>query len=148
MSKRRVIVCERTGIWATVLARALSGDAHLVQVRGLAECVGRLREAPASVVALEVSRASLAAALEFLGELPLRYARARAIVLCAGELGGWELPLREAGALHVVASPRELAGLRRTIVGHFDRVGSVPTDLAARVWESLPWSDAATTLKG
>ena len=145
MSIPRVIVCERTGIWATVLARQLPRDVRLMQVRGLRECAAQLSDAPTSLLAVELSPTGVADVLDFVSRLPARFPQARVVVLADHGLQACEQPLREAGAVHFVASPRELGGLERTISNHFAGLATTHNDFAESVWDRLPWSDAATT---
>jgi hypothetical protein len=53
--------------------------------------------------------------------------------------------LREAGAVHFTVSPRSLPGWTRSVVRHFERLPAPRANLAADVWNTLPWSDVATT---
>ena len=55
-----------------------------------------------------------------------------------------ETLLREAGALWFAASPRELAGVGRTVLNHLARLPAARGNFADHVWEALPWADAAT----
>jgi hypothetical protein len=144
LMKTSVILWERTGIWATAMSRQLSDDVPLVQVRGHDECLRELAAAPASVVALELTVANLAQMADLCGEIVARYPYAAAVVLGTPELANCDPLVREAGALHYFASPRELAGWRQTVLNHIERIPTGAGDIAESVWHSLPWSDAAT----
>ncbi len=139
-----VIVCERRGHWAAALRRELSSDVRLRETRSLAECAAALAAAPTSVLALELVPRNLAGVLELVGEMASRFPQARAVILADHAMQSCEGPLREAGALHFVASPRELAGLGRTVRNHLASLPSVQAGFAEAVWEALPWGDVST----
>ncbi len=144
VSKPQIIICERSGIWATVLGRHLPRDVQVLQTRGLDECASALAAAPAALVALELTHGNLAGVLDLLGELPARFPLARVIVLGEHELRACEPLVREAGAVGFFASPRDLAGLRQTAQNHFAQLPARQADFAESVWAALPWSDATT----
>ncbi len=145
LSKPRLIICERTGCWATAFARQLPDAVRLVQTRGLAECAAELAAAPASLLALEVTTGNLASVVELLVELAARFPAARAVVLADTETRLCEDLLREAGAIHVFDSPRKLEGMRATIRNHLAHAGTADVGFAESVWDALPWREAAST---
>ncbi|MGD9720281.1 MAG: hypothetical protein AB7O59_07385 [Pirellulales bacterium] len=150
MSVAQVILCERTGIWATVLRGQLSPEVHLVQPGDLAtaesmatvECL--LAARPGSVVALALTKSNRAAVLKIVCRLNAQYPRACTIILAESAMASWELLFREAGAVHFCASPRDVSGISQTLENHFRRQPSPTTDLAQSIWDELPWRDAAT----
>jgi hypothetical protein len=144
MNQSCVIVCERTLRWATAIRRHLGSDIRLRQTRGLGECAHELAAAPASLLALEVTRENLSGVLTLLSDLGRKFPLARAMVLAERGLEPYEWLLREAGAVHFTTSPREPDELARLATRHVNRVGVSETHWAARIWSSLPWSDAAT----
>ncbi len=144
MSMPHVIVCERTGTWAAAIRRQLPLDIRMRQTRGLAECVAELAEAPMSLLVLELTAQNLAGVLEVLGRLPGRFPLAQAIVVSDSRLKHSEWLVREAGAIYIAPSSRELAGLEETVRNHLRCVPATRAGFAAEVWDALPWGDAAT----
>jgi hypothetical protein len=148
MNNPSVIVCERSGIWATSLARHLGPEIRLRQTRGLEECVRQLAAAPASLLALEVSRGNLPGGLALLVDVGRRFPASRSIVLAERGCERYEWLLREAGAVHFSVSPRESESLARLAVRHFG-LATVPLadecrgDVTSQIWDALPWNDVA-----
>jgi hypothetical protein len=145
MTKAQVILCERGAAWAAAVAGQLPPDVRLRQTRAVGECVSVLAEAPTSLLAVELTSQNLARVLATMDEVSRKFPQARVVVLAQRGLEGYEWLLREAGALHFTASPRELAGFEALARRHFERVPGPPTaTLAAQVWDALPWNDVAT----
>ena len=142
MKTQAVIVCERRGTWATALSRRLHDAAELRQTRGLDECIRDLDAAPASLLVLELARENLAGVVRLLGQLERRYPMARAIVVAPRELESYEVLMREAGAVHFATSPRDCRGLAEIANRHIPMVAVREPQLAAGLWEALPWGDA------
>ena len=81
MSTRQVILCERNGIWATLLRGRLSPEVRLLQPGDLESVEGLLAAEPASALALSLTRSNHAALLELLCRVTTRYPRACPIIL-------------------------------------------------------------------
>jgi hypothetical protein len=149
-----LILCERTPRWATAWRRwADDGDGHqdhprLVEVRSLAQCEAALDESPGAVVALAIDLAGSDRILGLLNTWRNRFARARVVVLASVEWRDAELALREAGAVHVVYSPRRLAATARLARRHFARqTAHEPAGaLEEQIWNRLPWSRYAAAI--
>ena len=144
-AKPRLIVCERTGIWAVRLRTHLPREIPLRQTRLLDECVDELGRAPGSLVVLEVSAANLQNVLGLAAELGCQFPQARWAAVAERGNASYEGLLREAGAVHFATSPRTADVLARLAVRHAARVPQPRMSLAARIWESLPWHEAATS---
>ncbi len=144
MKTPEVILGERTGIWAAAMLRNMPNGVRLVQTRTRAECLRQVALAPTSLVALELTRANLADVVALTRDITAAHPWSAVVVLAAPELAVCEPLMREAGALHVVASPRELEGWRQTVTKHFGRIPMSAGEFAESIWDSLPWSDAAT----
>lgn len=143
MNTPGVIVCERTGKWATALERHLPPAVRLRQTRSLGECVGVLATAPASLLALEVTRENLASLLSVLGDLGHKFPLARALVLADRGWERYQWLFREAGAVHFSVSPRESEALARLARRHLGRITPPREDLATQIWDALPWNEVA-----
>ena len=79
MNKPCLVICERNGTWALALARRLAPTIELQQTRSLAESLEVVSAAPASVLAVEMTRDNLprvltllvdVTAVDFLGRAP------------------------------------------------------------------------------
>lgn len=144
-AKPRLIVCERTGIWAARLRPHLPPEMPVRQTRSLDECVEELGRAPGSLLVLEVSAANLRNVLQRTAELDRQFPLARWAAVAERGYASFEGLLREAGALHFATSPRTADVLARVAVRHAARVPQPRTSLSAQIWESLPWHEAATS---
>jgi hypothetical protein len=142
--KPGVIVCERKGAWAAGLRRHLPREVRLRETRVLADCASALAEAPGSLVVLELTLAHLDGVLEFLGDVESRYPLAAVVVVADRSLEPYEGLFREAGAVHFATSPRTADALARLAARHLARLPQQTGTLAARIWTSLPWPEAAT----
>jgi len=117
---REVIVFEREPWWAPELRRQFFGEAipvrHCVEVPGVAEAVGRNREAVivASLPGREPECADL------IRELP----HAGTIVVADARTAELEVPLREAGADSFVLAPLSGEELCRRIRRWWSGIGS------------------------
>jgi hypothetical protein len=144
MSSARLIVCEKTGRWAAALRRALKGQsAAIVPVRSLTQCQATLNAAPASLAAVEVTAANLAASVEFFTQTA-RHPLARLAALIPAELAGAELLLREAGAVDVLISLAQAPRLARLFVRQQRLSPAADRSFQQLVAERLPWPALAS----
>ena len=140
----RIVVCESDSSWAVALRReAGSLPVSIHETRSLEECRRLLDEHPASFLVVQLTRAGLEELLGFLARTTRDYPRARVAVVAGRELAAAEWLVREAGAVHFVASPRQLTGLVRTAHRHCEAVPRPRLSLAEEVWAGLPWSREA-----
>lgn len=105
----RLILCERTDRWAAVWRGLL--DAQQLpfwEVRSLAEASARLREAPASVVAVACRADRIEPVCHWLRATTRAHAGTRAMVLAAPELRAADCVFRAAGAHLVLDDPLQL----------------------------------------
>lgn len=96
---------------------------------------------PASVVALAVSVDRFGERLRWLAELGWGFPRSRCVVLAAPELGQVETVFREAGAVEVVYSVREIELVLNVARRHIDRAPEPRLTHTKRILAGLPWSD-------
>jgi hypothetical protein len=143
MNRPCVIVCERSGKWAAALRPCLPVEIPLRQTRGLGECALELAAAPSSLLAVELNRENAAGVLSLLNTVGRRFPLAVALVLAERGLESHEWLLREAGAVHFTTSPREADDVARLALRHFSRQAAPAQSLATRIWDALPWSEAA-----
>ena len=137
----KLIVCESGSSWTVGLRReAGTWPIRIHETRSIEECRRLLDAHPASFLVLELTRAGLEGLLRFLARIGRDYPWARAAVVAPREMAAAEWLLREAGAVHFVASPRQLAGLVRTARRHCQAAAQPRRSPAEEIWASLPWS--------
>ena len=143
----RLIVCERTGRWAVALRRELTeAGVRVWETRSLADCWDELASSPASFLILELAR-NPRPLLDRLARLPRTFAAARAAVISDRSLAHYEWLLREAGAVHFVCSPRELAPLARIVCRHLAQAPASPKTLTEQIWAELPWGEQGSEIR-
>lgn len=142
MNQPRVILCERSGNWAIALRRHLPADSTLRQTRGLGEILGELAQSPAALVLVELTGRNCLGVLTLLEQMAGRYPRSATVVLAQRPTEEQRWLMYEAGAVHVVDSPREVGPLAALARRHFARSPAAPAPLAERIWQQLPWADA------
>src|SRR5690349_16486376 len=105
MSNCRLIICEKTSHWGPLLRWRLGRrQRQVVETRSLAGCEAALVEAPASLVAVEVTAGNLEAAFDFLSSVRRRFPRAAVVVFLAPDVEQARLMLLEAGAIETITS--------------------------------------------
>lgn len=144
-SQVRLIVCERRGLWAALIRLGLPPEFPLRETRSLAECRAELAAAPASVLVVEITPARLSGTLDLVADAPRLFPLASIVVVGPRDSASCESLVREAGAVHFTTSPSAAAEIARLTLRHAERVPRPRTSLAAQIWESLPWPEAATT---
>jgi hypothetical protein len=138
-SAAKLIVCERTGLWAVALRRELAeAGVRVWETRTLADCRDELIESPASFAVVELG-ANPAGLLRLLARQPRQFPTARMAVVADRSRAGYEWLMREAGAVHFLCSPRQIAVLGRLACRHLAEVPPPQQSLAERIWTSLPW---------
>ena len=136
----RLIVCERTGRWAVTLRRELAeAGVRVWETRTLADCWTELAASPASLVVLELG-GDVAGLLGRMARGPREFPQARLAVVADRGLAGYEWLMREAGAVHFVASPRQVGTLAQLACRHLAQAPPPQQSLTERIWASLPWA--------
>ena len=139
-SAAKLIVCERTGRWAVALRRELAEPGVRVwETRTLADCRDELIANPASFAVIELG-ANVAGLLRLMAVQQRQFPAARLAVVANRSQAGYEWLMREAGAVHFLCSPREVAVLARLACRHLAEVPAPQQSLAERIWASLPWA--------
>jgi hypothetical protein len=139
-SLARWIVCEREGRWAVALRRESADQGERVyETRTIAECWEMLARWPASFVVVELTRSNARALLERMESAGRDFPQARVAVVAERALASCEWWMREAGAVHFVVSPREVAPLARIAVRHLKAAPRRKSSLTERIWAALPW---------
>lgn len=135
-----IIVCEKSGQWATALRRVLArDDCRLVETRSLAECWQELARGPAAVVVLEVTPANWQAVVARLSALTRRASRTTVVVVGTRDMRPCEPAVREAGAVWLAFSPQQLTAGGPLIQRRLQQATPVATGVKAAIWNRLPW---------
>ena len=135
----RLIVCERSGGWAVALRRELAAAVRVRESRSLADCWEMLAAAPASFVVVELTPGNAALLLRQMARLQGDFPLARVAVVADRSLGCYQWPMREAGAVHFVCSPRQSGPLARLAARHLAQAPAPQRSLTQQIWASLPW---------
>lgn len=140
----RLIVCEKTNHWAVALRGVLWGSGiRVYETRHWAECWQELASTPATLLALELRSTNLEETVRGLAESRRCYPRSGAVVLTRREMRDCEWVLREAGALAVVFSPRDLPPLVRLAKYFCKQPSASSASFRDWVWDRIPWNDSA-----
>jgi hypothetical protein len=139
-SAARLIVCERTGRWAVALRRELADvGVRIWETRTLADCRDELLANPASFAVIELGP-KVGGLLRLLASQPRQFPAARLAVVANRSQATYEWLIREAGAVHFVCSPRQVAVLARLACRHLAEAPPPQQSFAERIWASLPWA--------
>lgn len=144
MTLTRLIVCERTGRWAVALRAALAGlHVRPYEVRSVPDACEALSRWPASLLVIEFTRGNARAVLDCLTTRAERFPLARIAIVAERRYAPYEWPLREAGALHFVCSPRALGAFHTIVARHWAQAPRVERSPTEQIWHSLPWGREA-----
>jgi len=143
--KAELIVCERTGRWATALRRELGNRPIRVhETRSLTECWHLLAENPAGFAVVELADRVLDELLGRMSRLETDFPFVRVAVVADRALADYERLIREAGAVHFTCSPRLLRPLAELAARHLDQVPEPDRSPAETIWSTLPWKAQAS----
>lgn len=155
-----LIFCERSGRWAAAWRIAwrrrptrgeTSAEIRLLETRSPSECLEAVAAAPAAFVVLELTAADCDRTLELLFEISSRHRQAATAVAAERSMNAYQWLARELGAVHFLASPRELAPLADICERFAEqsawrfaeqsawRRPAAELDFERSVWASLPW---------
>jgi len=149
MQNPGIVVCEKTGRWADALRLALTRPmpdmrlrvADVRETRSLDECGEAVESSPESVVVVEARGSNLSMLPSWIANLCRRFPRALVVAVADRELGAIRPLLREAGAAHVVFSPRMLRPALRMADRHLATARPSESNLYTEIYASLPWAE-------
>ena len=145
-SAARLILCERQGNWATALVRTdRNVRDFLYETRSLQQMREALESSPRSFLGIELTETNFDTVLDMLIWLPQSYPQAMAVILTNRCLRGYEWVLRQAGAIDVLVSDRNLRSLIEMARRHIDLTTLVSPNLVQNIWQRLPWQSQRTT---
>jgi hypothetical protein len=137
----RLIVCEATGTWGIGLRRALQNVSwRIIETRSARDCFWQLAQHPVSIVAWEGAIERADALVGHLLHQNRFFPRCSAVVLCDRAAARFHSLWREAGAIHVVHSPRELDRMKKLVARHPIPLIARPESLEESIWKELPWN--------
>ena len=143
-SPARLIVCERSGSWSAALRGELAATGvRLWECRSLPEAWDGLAQTPAAFVIAEADRENLGSLLRRMAWFSRDFPRARIAVVAHRDMARFEWLVREAGAVHFLASPRRLTPLAGLAVRHLSNVPLPSQTVVQRIWAGLPWGPPA-----
>lgn len=142
MAFARFLVCETSNRWTVALRWGLAGNhSPLVVAQNLDDCWKTLESSPASFVALELNESNLESIVQRLQDLRSGFPLARAAVMCDRSLASCQWLVREAGAVHVAVSTRDMSTITRLADRHFAQVRRPEVGIRQSVWDRLAWQD-------
>ncbi len=144
MNESSVVVCEKTGRWAAAIRRALRPASGLCETRSWQACLQELRTQTAALVALEVLPENAESVCRRLAEVTGRFRQVHVVLLADRSLQTAEWLLREAGAVHVLFSPRDIIRLRPMLERFGTQIPPTRTTFREHVWSRLPWARHAS----
>jgi hypothetical protein len=144
----QLVVCESSGTWAVRLRRVLRNHDgwRVVETRSPHDCRQQLSHYPGSIAAWEGSGSDVESLARCLLEQARLFPRSPSVVLCTRPAARYERLWREAGAIHVVRSPRHLSSIVGIVRRHSVRFPERPKSLEPPVWQQLPWGPPASEL--
>ena len=146
----RLIVCERTGKWASALCRTLPDQGRWIfQTRSLKQLRDAASSHPISLILIEVRTRNLLAAAEMFEQLRRSHPRCHLIAAAGNRYHGnrpatslAEWVLREIGVSQWIWSQRQIAIVCRLWSRHCRLHPPVEQTLRQQIVQGLPWSDA------
>ena len=142
MAVARFLMCERSGRWAVALRGVRRpDDPRMWETRSLDDCWRELEVSPRSMVAVEATLANVETLVRWMKRVESGFPRAHVIVLAQRELECGQWLLREAGARHVVFSPRDVRGVARMVRRYLAATPPDDDSTRQRIWRQLPWGD-------
>ena len=144
MNESSVVVCEKTGKWAAAIRRLLRPASGLCETRSWQACLQEVRTRTAALVALEVLPENAESVCRRVAELTRRFRQVHVILLADRNLQTVEWLLREAGAAHVLFSPRDIVRLRPIIERFWTQIPPSRKTFREHVWSQLPWARHAS----
>ena len=112
---------------------------RVYETRYWEDCVQELDRSPSSIVGLELDNRNLEEIIAHLLHLPKTHPESRVMVLASREFEDAFNLVYEAGAVHVVASTRNLDSTARLVERHLESVRKVEREYRQVVRERLPW---------
>jgi hypothetical protein len=134
-----IVVCEKTNLWASAWRRELSPLVAVAETRFLDDAWRQLEAWPHGVLALEVRPQTAPQAIALLARAQAELPQVLCVVHLPETMAEWELLAREAGAAHVVYSPRRLDAAVSLAERHLARAPRPERSVRERIWQQLPW---------
>jgi hypothetical protein len=142
MKTGRLIVNEKRGRWSAALRREPAlADVHVHETRALNHCWRELAAWPASFLVWEATLENTQELIDGIMRLVREYPQTAAVAVAERPCRVLEWVVREAGAIHFVASPRQLVELARMAQRHLAVAPPAELSPLEGIWAELPWTD-------
>lgn len=99
-----------------------------------------VQASPTSFVAVELTRKSVDRVYRLMAEIHCQFPQARIVAFSQPGLESLDVEIREAGAVHVVYSPRQLGSVAKLVERHMALLPMPELSLRESVMSRLPWS--------
>lgn len=144
MSLARLLICEKTGQWAVALRRELAAwPLRVYETRSFAACQEECAQYRASFVVVEATTANLFKAVEWMARVGREFPQVRLAAVGPRDVEPYADAIREAGAMAVVLSSRQLAPIARMARRHVARASEPNLTFREQVERRLPWKGAS-----
>ena len=135
-----LIVCERSGFWASRLRDVSEDDlTPICETRSARECLDVLERHRTSGCLVEMMSDNVETMLELLVSLSRDFPQVAAVVVAERGLEPLESLTRELGAVHFVVAARNLGTVADTLFRHREAAPPPGGTLVERILETLPW---------
>jgi pyocin large subunit-like protein len=115
------------------------------ETRNLDACWDEIVASPASIAGIEVTADNLEQVVAWMCRLRTAFAAVRVIALGHRGLECCQWVLRQAGAAHVVFSPRDTQSVVQMVQRHLGAAPDKDATDRERIWQRLPWADEQIT---
>lgn len=139
----RLIIWERSGIWASALYRACPKlSPYWRRVRNGSAAWRAFEARRGSFLVVELWPDTLPQILNVLRWIERFAPESRLAVVTHPQWAELEWMFRQAGLVHFISSPRQVGPLAQLALRHLKRVAQRRGSLAERIWRRLPFGSA------
>lgn len=142
-----VIICEHSGEWAAAWRQTVGRGGtparrglRVVAVRSVGDCLDESARHSAAFVIAQWSLANTLKIWSLLERLPLGMTNVCCALAAERRLAAYQWSAREAGAVHVIFSPRRMRDLVELAGRHLSAHPLVLERDEDRIWATLPWT--------
>ncbi|HTN74087.1 MAG TPA: hypothetical protein VL096_02525 [Pirellulaceae bacterium] len=136
-----LVVCEKSGQWAQAWRRELGSGTRVVEARFVDDAWQQLQRFPHGALAMELRAEQSPQLVALLARVQAERPHVLCVAHLTSESPAWELLLREAGALAIIASPRRMATAVTMLHKHLARAPQPNLSFREAIWRQLPWSE-------
>ena len=138
MATEHMVICEETGWWATAVRRFADDlPLPLLETRSLSSCMELESRCDVLFMMVEVRRSMLNDLIPWTFEVRQRWKQTPWVAVATREMRRSEWFLREAGAAHVLFSPRQIEEVICILRRHLYAIGHRPRSRVERAFDHL-----------